>query len=151
PRDGRERVVAEVALRVLLAGQRRFNERLQPLGLLERCRLVAVGELWQHLASEELDRLHDVLVPVPAGLEHEDHLVDTGLLVPAEVSAPLVRRAYGTTQARRVAGRPLGPEPFLLHRTRHRLRIETLRGAALLVLGPHVGDAGTMLAEDVEV
>src|SRR5262245_21774260 len=77
-------------------------------------RLVALDELGQHLASEDLERLHDVLVPVAAGLEHEDHLVDTCLLVTAEELARLLRCAGATAQASGVTGGDLGTQPFLL-------------------------------------
>ena len=55
--------------------------------------LVAVRELGQHLLPEELERFHDVLVLVLAGLVAEDHLVDAALLVAQQVLADLVGRA----------------------------------------------------------
>ena len=103
-----------------------------------RAGLVALGELGQHLAAEQLDRLHDVLVLVAPGLEHEDHLVDAGLLVAAQVLAGLLGRADAAPQAGGVAGGDLGAESLLLHGPGDRLRVEALRAAALLVLGPHV-------------
>ena len=114
-------------------------------------RLVALDELGQHLPPEQLDRLHDVLVPVAPGLQHEDDLVDAGLLVAAEVLADLVRGADGAPQPGRVTGGHLGAQRLLLDRPGHGLRVEALRRSPLLVLAPHVGHAGPVLAEDVEV
>ena len=93
--------------------------------------LVALDELGQHLAPEQLDRLHDVLVPGAAGLEHEDHLVDAGLLVATQVLTRLLGRAGAAPQSGRVAGRDLGAEPLLLDRPRHRFGVVTLRAAPL--------------------
>ena len=132
PRDGRERVVAEVAgvvsgLRAIAASMTGASR----LALLARRGLVALDELGQHLAPEQLDRLHDVLVAVAPGLQHEDHLVDAGLLVAAQVLADLVGRADRAAQAGGVAGRHLGAEPLLLDRPGDRLRVEALRGPPL--------------------
>ena len=108
-----------------------IDHRLQPLLLRGAGRLVALGELGQHLAAEQLDRLHDVLVLVAPGLEHEDHLVDAGLLVAAEVLAGLLGRADAAPQAGGVAGGDLGAEALLLHGPGDGLRVEALarRGA----------------------
>ena len=122
--------------RRLPAGEGGVDLRLEPPPLVRGGRLVALGELGQHLAPEQLDRLHDVLVPVAPRLEHEDHLVDAGLLVAAEVLAGLLGRAGAAPQPGRVARRDLGAESFLLDRPGDRLRIEALRAAALLVLLP---------------
>ena len=149
----RELVPVDVAMfdRRLPAGEGGVDHRLQALLLGGAGRLVAVGELGQHLAAEQLDRLHDVLVLVAARLEHEDHLVDARLLVAAEVLDGLLGRADAAPQPGGVAGRDLGAEALLLHGAGDGLRIEALRAAALLVLGPHVRDAGPVGAEHVEV
>ena len=106
---GLERVVVEVLgrrRRRRLAGHHLLDHRGQALGLGRAERLVALGELGQHLAAEHLDRLHDVLVAVAAGLQHEDHLVDAGLLVAAQVAAHLLGRADGAPQAGACRRRP---------------------------------------------
>ena len=134
----RELVVADVDVldRGLPAGEGGLDQRLQALLLGGAGRLVALGELGQHLAAEQLDRLHDVLVPVAPGLEHEDHLVDAGLLVAAEVLAHLLGRADAAPQAGGVARRDLGAERSSFDGPRRRLGVEALRAAALLVLVP---------------
>ena len=66
--------------------------------------LVPLLEGREHLATEELERLADVLVAVVAGLQHEDHLVDARLLEPLEVLAHL-RRSSRCARAGR-CGRP---------------------------------------------
>ncbi len=85
------------------------------------------------------------------GLQHEDHLVDAGLLVAAQVLAHLLGRADRAAQAGGVAGGDLGAEPLLLEG-----RGGDLGGVAQLVapleeLLPHVGVAGHVLAEHVVV
>ena len=114
-------------------------------------RLVAVEELGQDLATEDLDRLHDVLVLVAAGLQHEDHLVDAGFLESTEVLAHLGRRADAAAQPGRVACRLLGAECVCLDRSGNRVGVVALRSTTLDVLRPHIGLAGLMVAEDVEV
>src|SRR5438876_900034 len=47
--------------------------RVRPVGLR--------GELRQHVAPHELERLADVLVAVAASLDHEDELIDAGAVV----------------------------------------------------------------------
>ena len=56
-------------------------------------------ELRQHLSSEQLEALHDVLVAVLARLADEDDLVDAVVLVAAQVVAHLGGRADGAAQA----------------------------------------------------
>jgi hypothetical protein len=151
--ERREGVVADVGSLVHLgpAGHRGLDRRSQPLGLGGHLRLVALGELGQHLAAEQLDRLHDVLVAVPSGLEHEDHLVDAGLLEPPQVLAHLGRRADAAAQAGGVAGRLLGAEPLGPYRRGDRVGVVALRGATVDELVPHVGLRRAVLAEHVEV
>src|SRR5215208_4989200 len=75
------------------AGERRLDRGRQPplLGVLA---LVGLGrELGQDLAPEKLERLHDVLVAVAAGLGDEDDLVDARVAVAADEVADLVGRA----------------------------------------------------------
>ena len=48
--------------------------------LVGRC-LVPLDELGEHLGTEQLDRLHDVLMSVVTGLHDEDELVDARFLV----------------------------------------------------------------------
>ena len=67
-------------------------------GLVPRRALVALLELRQHLAAEQLEALHDVLVAVLARLRREDHLVDAALLVAAQVLAHLLGRADRAAQ-----------------------------------------------------
>ncbi len=99
--------------------------------LCSRGRFVALDELGQHFAAEDLDRLHDVLVLVAAGLEHEDHLIDAGLLVAAEELAGLFGRAGAAPQTGRVARRHLGAQALFLDRSRNRLGVVALVGPAL--------------------
>jgi hypothetical protein len=94
----RERVVLGRQRRVVLGGLARHHlvdDRCEALFLVARDLLVALGELGQHFLPEELQRFHDVLVLVLAGLVTEDHLVDAALLVAFEVVADLVGRADG--------------------------------------------------------
>jgi hypothetical protein len=135
----------------LPAGEGGVDHRLQTPLLGGAGRFVASGELGEHFAAEQLDRFHDVLVLVASGLEHEDHLVDARLFVAAEIFDGLLGRADAAPQAGGVAGRGLGAEPLLLHGAGDGLWVESLRTAALLVLGPHVRDAGSVGAEHVEV
>src|SRR5262249_25558260 len=65
------RVVRRGLARHDLLEHRLEARRLVPLRLL-----VPLLELGQHLATEELEALHDVLVAVLARLRREDHLVD---------------------------------------------------------------------------
>ena len=77
PGDGREAValgheplgLVRRAIAASTTGARRS-------ALAARGGLVALLELGQHLAAEQLERLHDVLVAVLARLHHEDELVD---------------------------------------------------------------------------
>ena len=82
------------------ARHHRVDHRREPLGLRRLLRGIALGELRQHLAAEQLERLHDVLVAVLAGLITEDHLVDAALLV-----APQKRRGTGRACRSSRAGR----------------------------------------------
>ena len=70
-----------------LARQDGIDHGRQPCGLFTLLTFLTVLELGEHLATEELEALHDVLVAVLAGLEAEDHLVDPALLVPPQVIA----------------------------------------------------------------
>src|SRR4051812_47796306 len=94
---------ADLVRRVGRAGwcaprERRFHGRRETFELrLLALRLVLV-ELGHHLSGEELQRLADVLVLVATGLADEDHLVDTGLFVPAHERAELLRRADRAAQ-----------------------------------------------------
>ena len=149
----RERVVADVGRLIVLrpplhGGLDRRREPL-PLGL-DLCG-VAIDELRQHLAAEDLDRLHDVLVLVAAGLQHEDHLIDAGLLEATEVLADLIRRADTAAQSGGVTRGLLGTEHVDACGGGDRVGVVTLRGSALDVLRPHVGLARLVLAEHVEV
>ena len=65
-----------------------------------------------------------MLVPVGAGLLHEDHLIDPGILVALQMRAQLIGRA--DTATARVVRQPV------LH---------------LQELLPHIGDAGPVFAE----
>ena len=64
----------------------------------------------QHIAGQQVQRLANVLVPVPAGLLQQDDLVDAGRIERAHVSAKVVRRANaarlleGSRQAFRAGG-----------------------------------------------
>src|SRR5262245_5016121 len=51
---------------------------VRPNGAFHALRGVRSGKPRQHLFTNELDRAHDLVVGHVAGLEHEDHLVDTG-------------------------------------------------------------------------
>src|SRR5947208_6319133 len=75
------------------ACQHGVEHRRQALGLLARPTLLAVLELGQHLAAEQLEALHDVLVAVAPRLAREDHLVDAVALVAPQVVADLGGRA----------------------------------------------------------
>ena len=60
--------------------------------------LVAFPELGEHLASEELERLHDVIVAIAAGRTGQDDLIDTAVLVAAQVGAHLFGGANRTAK-----------------------------------------------------
>jgi hypothetical protein len=95
----------------------------------------------EDLGAEELDRLHDVLVAVLAGLQHEDDLVDAGLLVARRYS----RTWSGVPTAPadpRVAGGDLGAERLTAFGD-GRFGGVTPSCRALDELVPHVGLAGT--------
>ena len=82
---------------------------------------------------------------------HEDQLVDAGLLVAREVLADLVGRADRAAEAGGVAGGDLGAEPLLFERLGRGLGGVAELVAPLVVLVPHVGLAGLVLAEHVVV
>ena len=117
------------------------DRRRQTDGLGPDLGLVALLERGEHLAAEELERFADVLVAVPAGLQHEDDLVDARLLEPLEVLAHLPGRPRGPPEAGSVARRQLGAEPLLLQGGLD-LRRVALLAAAVEVLAPDVGRAG---------
>ena len=92
---------------------------------LSRCELlVALRELGQHLAAEQLERFHDVLVAVLAGLEAEDHLVDAALLVAARGT----RGSGRACRPRRAARRRPAPRPSRRAGPRSARRPAPLRG-----------------------
>ena len=135
-----------------LAGHHRLDDRLEPLRLVARGLLVAVLELGQHLAPEQLEALHDVLVAVLARLRAEDHLVDAALLVAPQVVAHLVRRADRAAQPEDAVLHDLRAEPVVVRAGRgDRFRVVALLRPPLLVLGPHVGRARRVPAEHVVV
>jgi hypothetical protein len=114
--------------------------RTPALGLGLAALLVALLELGQHLAAEELERLADVLVAGGAGLEHEDELVDAGLFVAAQVLAQLVGRADRAAQPGDVAR--LGARAELAGVSGHGgLGVVALLAALALEVGPDVGAA----------
>src|SRR5690606_1287003 len=69
--------------------------------------LVALLELGEELATERVDRLHDVLVLPVAGLRHEDHDVQVLVLVPLERLAQALHAADSVAGARRPIERTL--------------------------------------------
>src|SRR5262249_43867366 len=92
------------------------------------------------------------LVPVLACLAHEDDLVDTALLVAEEELADLVGRADRAPEAAEATLHDFGAESVGVRRRRvHGAGVEALLPPLMLVLGPHVGDAGLMATEDVVV
>ena len=132
-----------------LAGQDRLDDGLEAAGLLFAGLLVALEELRQHVAPEQLEALHDVLVTVLAGLAGEDDLVDAVLLVAAQVVADLVGCADGAAQgALAVGARRLGRERA---GGLQRARVVAGLGPVAFVFGPHVGDARAVASEDVVV
>src|SRR5437588_6021341 len=103
----------------LPAGQCGLHGRAQALGAGLVHLVGPVGELGEHLAGEELDRLADVVVAVAPGLGDEDERGHPGRLVAADEVADLLRGADGTAQ---------GAEPLL----------EELGAELLTRLGGHV-------------
>ena len=105
----------------LLAGQRLLDVGRQLLGLAP----LALGgmdrELRQHLARQHLQRLADVLVPVPAGLLQQDDLVDAG-------------RLEGGACARKSSAVPMPREPWnALARLSRPRRVGVEHGAVALL------------------
>jgi hypothetical protein len=93
-----------------------------------------------------------VLVAVLPGLRHEDHLVDARLLVTAQVLADLVRRPDGAAQAADSVLNQLRAEALGVRGGgAYGLRVVAVLRAPPLVLGPDVGGAGVVSAEDVVV
>ncbi len=102
------------------------------------------------LRAEQLERLHDVLVAVASGLEHEDQLVHAGLLVAPEELPELVRGTDGPPEAGRPARRHGGAEGLAARRQGGRRRVAG-PAPALLELRPYVGRRRDVLTEDVVV
>src|SRR5439155_2019285 len=63
------------------AGHDPVDDRLEALRLVPLVPLLAFDELGHHLAREQLDVLHDVLVAVVASRARQDDLVDAANLV----------------------------------------------------------------------
>src|SRR5262245_38136977 len=121
-------------------GEGGLDGRRQPLHLLALLPLVALLELGHDLIGEQLAGFAYVLVPVAAGLAHEDHLVDAHGFVAAEELTDLVGTADGPSEraeplfhqpGRKGLALPGGDAP-----------VESELGAALLKFLPDVGAAG---------
>jgi hypothetical protein len=91
-----------------------------------------------------------VLVAVLPRLHDEDDLVDARALEPPQVLPDLGRRSGGAPQTGGVARGDLGAQPLGLERGVDLGRVAPL-GPPLDELGPHVGLARLVLAEDVVV
>ena len=65
----------------LAPGERGPDRRLEAFGLGRLPLVAAVQERRHDALGEQLERLADVFVAVASRLQHEDHLVDAGLLV----------------------------------------------------------------------
>src|SRR2546430_1689139 len=131
-------------------GAEASDHRCHALGLRAGAPLLALLELGQNLAAEQLEALHDVLVAVATRLAREDELVDAVLLVAAEVFAHLLRGADGAAEPLRVVEHDLGLEAIAVGGGgRDRRRVVAGGGPARLVLGPQIGPCGTVAAEDV--
>src|SRR5204862_7719345 len=99
---------------------------------------------------ERLGARRDVLVGVATRLAREDELVDTVLLVAAEVLEHLLRGADGAAEPLRVVEHDLCLEAVAVGGGgRDRRRVVAGGGPARLVRGPQIGPCGTVAAEDV--
>src|SRR3984885_13014459 len=130
--------------------ERRLDRRPDTRRLRPHLGLVALLERGEYLATEQLERLADVLVSVPAGLQHEDDLIDSGLLEPLQVVTYLLRGTRCATQTGALARGQLGPEALLAKRCLDLGRVALIT-APLEIFGPHVGRARSVLSEDVVV
>ena len=135
-----------------LARHHRVENGSEALLLVALQLLVAFRKLRQHLAAEQLQRFHDVLVPVVAGLEAEDDLVDATLLVPREVLTDLIGRADRAAQPADTLLDDLGTKPIgVFRRGLHRFRIKAVLAPPGLKLVPHTRARRLVPAENVVV
>src|SRR5262249_40322180 len=109
-----------------LARHRLLDVRRELRGLLALALPLALAEFGHDIVCEELERLADVLMAIAAALLNEGHLVDASRLEGPTVLAKFIRRADAAVGAGRRQGRP-----------------------RLLEIGPDVGAARLVLAEDV--
>ena len=96
----------------------------------DRCRPHAVagsggsmrlhGKAWKNLLSDQIDRASNLVMGGVSGLQHEDHLVETGFLPLLDLAAdrvadfrrsPCRRRAAGRSSGRGISPQPLPCRP----------------------------------------
>ena len=111
--------------------------------------LATLGEARHHPLREQLERLTDVLVPVRPGLQHEDDLVDAGLLVAGDELGDLLRRPDRAAQTAEALLEQTDAERRLIRP--HDVPREPGLVTVGLELAVHVGDAGGVVGEAVVV